>query len=58
MSCKDHEKISNPVAHALYHVKEWDKKFAKKIQDKFKLSDYQMLCVSFAKGFIIGAILL
>tara|TARA_B100001113_G_scaffold313409_1_gene278418 strand:+ start:118 stop:294 length:177 start_codon:yes stop_codon:yes gene_type:complete len=58
MSCKDHEKISNPVAHALYHVKEWDKKCAKKIQDKFKLSDYQMLCVSFAKGFIIGAILL
>ena len=29
MSCKDHEKM-NPVAHALYHVKEWDKKIAKK----------------------------
>ena len=25
---------------------------------KFELSNYQMLCLSFAKGFIIGAILL
>tara|TARA_B000000475_G_C15897167_1_gene406951 strand:+ start:60 stop:209 length:150 start_codon:yes stop_codon:yes gene_type:complete len=48
----------NPVTHALYHVKEWDKKMAKKIQDKFNLSDYQMLCLAFAKGFIIGAIIL
>ncbi|BCV00447.1 MAG: hypothetical protein CM15mV34_2210 [Caudoviricetes sp.] len=36
--------------HALYHVKEWDKKMAKKIQDKFGLTDYQMLCIAFAKG--------
>ena len=57
MSCKDHEKM-NPVTHALYHVKEWDKKIAKKIQDKFKLTDYQMLWLAFAKGFVIGAILL
>tara|TARA_B100000927_G_scaffold72327_1_gene57495 strand:- start:675 stop:848 length:174 start_codon:yes stop_codon:yes gene_type:complete len=57
MSCKDHEKM-NPVAHALYHVKEWDKKWANKIQKKFNLTDYQMLCISFAKGFVIGAILL
>ena len=57
MSCKDHEKM-NPVAHALYHVKEWDKKWAKKIQEKFELTDYQMLCLAFGKGFIIGAILL
>ena len=57
MSCGDHEKM-NPVVHALYHVKEWDKKMAKKFQDKFGLSDYQMKCISFAKGFIIGAILL
>ncbi len=39
-------------------VKEWDKKWAKKIQEKFKLTDYQMLCLAFGKGFIIGAILL
>ena len=39
-------------------VAEWDKKMAKKIQDKFNLTDYQKLCLSFAKGFIIGAILL
>ena len=58
MSCKDHEKISNPIAHALYHVKEWDKEKAKWFQNKFNLTDYQMLCISFAKGFIIGAILL
>ena len=37
---------------------EWDKKHIKKIQDKFNLTDYQVLCISFAKGFIIGAILL
>ena len=58
MSCKDHEKISNPIAHALYHVKEWDKKIIKKFQDKFNLTDYQIQCIAFAKGFIIGAILL
>ena len=36
----------------------WDKKMAKKIQNKFNLTDYQMLCLAFAKGFVIGAILL
>ena len=39
-------------------VVDWDRKCAKKIQDKFKLTDYQMLVLSFSKGFIIGAILL
>tara|TARA_Y100001938_G_scaffold68810_1_gene95496 strand:- start:743 stop:901 length:159 start_codon:yes stop_codon:yes gene_type:complete len=39
-------------------VVEWDKKLIKKFQDKFNLTDYQVLCISFAKGFIIGAILL
>jgi len=39
-------------------VAEWDKKMAKKIQDKFNLTDYQMLCISFAKGFILGALIL
>ena len=43
------------TAHA---VKEWDKNLAYKIQGKFKLSNYQMLCLAFAKGFVIGAILL
>ena len=57
MSCNDHEKM-NPVSHAVYHVKEWDKKMAKKIQNKFDFTDYQMLCLAFAKGFVIGAILL
>ncbi len=36
---------------------EWDKKVAKKIQDKFNLSDYQMLCLAFSKGLIIGILL-
>ena len=36
----------------------WDRTLARKVQDKFNLTDYQMLCVAFAKGFIIGAILL
>ena len=39
-------------------VVEWDKNLAKKLQNKFNLTDYQMLVVSFGKGFIIGAILL
>ena len=37
---------------------EWDKRLIKKLQDRVELSDYKMLCISFAKGFIIGAILL
>ena len=37
---------------------EWDKKLTKKCQEKFGLTDYQVVCISFAKGFIIGAILL
>ena len=57
MSCENHEKM-NPIVHALHKGKEWDKKKSKWFQDKFKLTDYQMLCISFAKGFIIGAILL
>ena len=32
MSCNDHDKM-NPVVHALYHVKEWDKKKAKQLQE-------------------------
>ena len=36
----------------------WDRTLARKFQDKFNLTDYQMLCVAFAKGVVIGAILL
>ena len=43
------------VAHS---IKEWDKNMAYKIQGKFNLSNYLMLCLAFAKGFVIGAILL
>ena len=43
------------VAHS---IKEWDKNMAYKIQGKFKLSNYQMLCLAFAKGFILGALIL
>ena len=48
----------NKVKGAYDKVVEWDRNLAKKVQDKFNLTDYQMLCVSFAKGFVIGAILL
>ena len=41
-----------------HDLKEWDKKWAKKIQDKFELTDYQMLCLAFSKGFILGALIL
>ena len=36
----------------------WDRNLARIFQDKFNLTDYQMLVISFTKGFIIGAILL
>ena len=36
----------------------WDRNLAKRFQEKLNLTDYQMLCIAFAKGFIIGAILL
>ena len=41
-----------------HNIKEWDKKMARKIQDKFNLTDYQMLCLAFAKGFVLGALIL
>ena len=37
---------------------EWDKNIAYRIQGKFKLSNYQMFCLCFAKGFVIGALIL
>ena len=46
------------VKGAFNKVVEWDRNLAKKFQKKFKLTDYQMLCVAFAKGLVIGAILL
>ncbi len=39
-------------------VWDWDKRMAKKVQQKLSLSDHQMLALSFVKGLIIGAILL
>ena len=46
------------IKETFIKVKDWDKEMAKKIQNKFDLTDYQMLCLAFAKGFVIGAILL
>ena len=46
------------VKETAHNIKEWDKKCAKKIQDKFNLTDYQMLCLAFAKGCVIGALIL
>ena len=37
---------------------ECDKALIKKCQDKFGWTDYQVTCIAFAKGFIIGAIIL
>ena len=50
--------LFSKIKEGVHNIKEWDKKMAKKIQDKFNLTDYQMLCLAFAKGFVIGAILL
>ena len=46
------------LTEAFTKVKDCDKAMAKKLQEKFKLTDYQMLVLAFGKGFIIGAILL
>ena len=48
----------NKVKEIAHNIKEWDKKMARKIQDKFNLTDYQMLCLAFGKGFILGALIL
>jgi hypothetical protein len=39
-------------------VVEFDKQLSAKVKQKFGLSVYQMKWISFAKGFVIGAILL
>ena len=46
------------IKETLTKIKDWDKAWAKKIQDKFKLTDYQMFCLAFGKGFILGALIL
>jgi hypothetical protein len=48
----------NKVKAGFDKLVEWDKNIIKKCQEKWGLSDYQVVCISFAKGFIIGAILL
>tara|TARA_Y100001963_G_scaffold142222_1_gene211455 strand:- start:248 stop:406 length:159 start_codon:yes stop_codon:yes gene_type:complete len=50
--------LPDKAQKAFDKVVEWDKKLIKKFQDKFNLTDYQVQCIIFAKGFIIGAILL
>ena len=46
------------IGKTFHRVKEWDKNIAYKIQGKFNLSNYQMFCLCFAKGFVIGALIL
>ena len=50
--------LPDKAQKAIDKVVEWDKALIKKCQTKFGLTDYQVVCISFAKGFIIGAILL
>tara|TARA_R100000322_G_scaffold85239_1_gene53036 strand:- start:338 stop:514 length:177 start_codon:yes stop_codon:yes gene_type:complete len=50
--------LFSKVKEIAHKVKEWDKIWAKRIQDKYNLTDYQMLCLSFGKGFVIGALIL
>ncbi len=50
--------LPDKAQKAFDKVVEWDKKLIKKFKDKFNLTDYQITCIAFAKGFIIGAILL
>ena len=53
-----HEIIESSGSKAFDKVAKWDREFAEKIQRKYKLSNYQMLCLAFAKGFVLGAIIL
>ena len=46
------------LKEGFHKFKEWDKKLAKKFQDKFNLTEYQMYNICFIKGFLIGALLL
>ena len=46
------------IKSTAHSIKEWDKNIAYKIQGKFNLSNYQMLCLAFVKGFVIGALIL
>jgi len=48
----------NKIKAGFDKVVEWDKALIKKCQTKFGWTDYQVNCIAFAKGFIIGAILL
>lgn len=48
----------NKIKNVFNKVVELDKNLIKKLQEKFNLTDYQIICISFAKGFIIGAVLL
>ncbi len=48
----------NKIKAGFDKVVGWDRNLTRKFQDKFNLTDYQMLVLSFTKGFIIGAILL
>jgi len=50
--------MTNKVKAGFDKLVEWNKNLLKKFQDKYELTDYQVVCISFAKGFIIGAILL
>ena len=49
----------NKIKAGFDKVVEWDKSLIKKCQDGTwaKLTDYQVVVISFAKGFVIGAIL-
>jgi|TARA_B100001996_G_scaffold275419_1_gene216137 ElaB/YqjD/DUF883 family membrane-anchored ribosome-binding protein len=48
----------NKIKGAFDKVVEWDKSIIKKCQDKFGWTDYQVVVISFAKGFVIGALIL
>tara|TARA_B100000965_G_C18944228_1_gene478590 strand:+ start:108 stop:260 length:153 start_codon:yes stop_codon:yes gene_type:complete len=50
--------MANKAKDAFASIVEWDKELIEKCKKKFGWSDYQTNCISFASGFIIGALLL
>ena len=48
----------NKVKAVFDKVVELDKNFIASVEKKLNLSEYQSKCLSFASGFVIGAILL
>ena len=49
--------LHNPMTNPVKRLISWDKRMVEKIQNKFNLSGYQMLCIAWLKGIVVGIII-